>query len=166
MRNETFGWRLKRLRMDLGLRQEDLRDEMIRAGTPVGISYISELERSDKIPSGQVAAAFAKILGTTTDYLLLLSDDPMPPAQQEAITYISPEADEVARLVDAMPAQARRDLLTVAQYMVESAAGMSPRVQDIKYLLQVAEGLFGVDGRRRLEMALLRPYGGLPDANG
>lgn len=162
-KRETFGWRLKRLRMDLGLTQEDLRAELERAtGRVVGKTYITDLERTERMPSLAMAAAMARMLGTTTDYLALLSDDPEPPRAQPE-QYISPEADEVARLMDAMPADARRDLLAVAQRMAQSTTGPSPRKADVDMLLRLVELDYGIDARRRLERALLGPFDRAPD---
>lgn len=163
MRRDSFGRRLKILRTDMGLRQEDLRAEMKRvAGVDIGATYISELERTDKMPSLQVAAAIARVLGTTTDYLALLSDDPEP-SHDPPERYITPEADAAARIIDALPAEARRDVLAVVQRITQPIAGPSPRKADIDYLLRLVELDYGIDARRRLERALLAPFDRPPD---
>jgi len=83
--DNTFGKRLKLLRMDKGLTQDELAQKMREDhGVAVGQNYISEMERFNKIPSGGIVAAMAKALGTTTDYLLMVSNAPTPPAHQEA----------------------------------------------------------------------------------
>lgn len=59
----TFGKRARALREDLGLRQEDLIREMERrAGVKVGQTYISELERTEKYPTGSLRPVFCSIL--------------------------------------------------------------------------------------------------------
>ena len=61
------------LRLDLGMTQADLAEKVGLATTT-----ISGVER-DAQGLGQNAPAFANALGTTTDYLLMRSDDPLPP---------------------------------------------------------------------------------------
>ena len=74
----TFGRRLRILREDAGLTQNELRERVLeRTGVTMGISYISEIERNDRAPSVTVAAALARGLDTSLDYLTLLTDDPM-----------------------------------------------------------------------------------------
>lgn len=75
----TFGKRLRVLRHERGLSQIELRDEMERQhGVSIGQTYISELERSDKAPTLNVAAAMAKVLGVSLDYLGLITNEPDP----------------------------------------------------------------------------------------
>ncbi len=104
----TFGKRARALREDLGLRQEDLIREMERrAGVKVGQTYISELERTEKYPNGDVVAAIARVLGTSADYLLLITDDPEP-ADGKQKAGISWEAEQVADMIDQLPQWRRR----------------------------------------------------------
>jgi len=93
---DTTGKRVRVLRQDLDLKQKDLWDRMRLYGVHVGETYISKLERSNGIPSGDIIAALAQSLGTTADYLLLISDDPQPPINQvgEGIVY---DITEVAK---------------------------------------------------------------------
>lgn len=75
----TFGKRLKFARVERDLTQEQLRDEMHKqCGVTIGATYISELERSSKSPSLPIAAAMAKVLGVSLDYLGLLTDEDLP----------------------------------------------------------------------------------------
>lgn len=84
---DTFGKRLRLLREDLGLTQGELAEKLREYGQPVGQSYISELERTDKMPSGAVVAGLAEILGCTSDFLLLLSDatNPIDPNRDDVL---------------------------------------------------------------------------------
>jgi len=71
---DSLGKRIKALRADRGMSQKDLA-KMISTAQ----SHLSEIE-SDHVPrvSGYLVGRIALSLGTTSDYLLLLTDDPMP----------------------------------------------------------------------------------------
>ena len=78
-KEETFGLRLRSLRQERNLRQVELAAQMEeRYGVVISSSYLSELERSEKRPSPEVIAAIARVLDTSTDFLLALTDDPTP----------------------------------------------------------------------------------------
>lgn len=79
----TTGKRIRVLRGDLDLTQEELTRQVEKLGIRIGRSYISLLERSTNIPSGEVLAGLARVLHTTTDYLLLLTDDPLIPGEPD-----------------------------------------------------------------------------------
>jgi transcriptional regulator with XRE-family HTH domain len=83
----TFGKRLKLARIDRGLTQTELRAQMERHGISIGETYISELERTDKAPSLPVAAAMAKVLGVSLDYLGLITDEPQIQPRLEQPAY-------------------------------------------------------------------------------
>ena len=76
-RRRAIGRRVELLRNDLGWTQEEL-------GQRVGLakSTISGIETGS---SGITRSAdrLAKALGTTTDYLFLLTDNPLPPDETE-----------------------------------------------------------------------------------
>ena len=66
--------------------------------------YVSMVE-ADKVPgvSGAIVSQVAAALGTTTDYLLLLRDDPLPPASMpwdEVPEHIA----QFSRMIEGMPA--------------------------------------------------------------
>jgi transcriptional regulator with XRE-family HTH domain len=79
----TTGKRIRLLRGDLDLTQEELTRQVKKLGVDVGRSYISILERSDAVPSGELIRGLAKVLHTTSDYLLLLTDDPLIPGEPD-----------------------------------------------------------------------------------
>ncbi len=66
---EEFVERLKDLRIECGLSQQQLADE-----TKLSRSAISYWERGIKIPSAQAIITLARYFGVTTDYLLGESD--------------------------------------------------------------------------------------------
>jgi transcriptional regulator with XRE-family HTH domain len=115
----TFGKRLRILRTDRGLSQIDLRDALNERGVPIGETYISELERTDKMPMLHVAVGMADVLEVSLDYLALRTDDPTASsnfAQQET-SYLSPEADEIAIMVDDMSQDIRALLIGLVRLM-------------------------------------------------
>lgn len=119
---DTFGKRMRQLRVDLDMRQEDLLLAMVqRCGVRVGQSYISELERSDedRRPSGDVAVAVATVLGTTTDYLFRLTDDP-DPLQDNEKAGVTEEAELAADMIDTVTDKNRRqNLLDIVRLLVQ-----------------------------------------------
>lgn len=72
----TYGARQKYLREERGLLQKELAAMLKTHGAEVGQTYMSELERTDKTPSGEVVAAVASVLETSADFLLGRTDDP------------------------------------------------------------------------------------------
>jgi transcriptional regulator with XRE-family HTH domain len=114
----TMGKRLRILREERGLNQTELARLMDGIGAGVDPSYLSQIESDAKMPRLPVLVAIARALGTTTDYLLLLSDDPAPPqaqAEPETPVFFSAEADEAARLIDAMPEARRAEVLALVR---------------------------------------------------
>jgi len=70
MRNELYFERIKQLRLESGLTQTQLADE-------VGFSQsaIAAWEAGERVPSADAIIALANYFEVTTDYLLGLSDD-------------------------------------------------------------------------------------------
>ncbi len=75
---DTMGKRIRILRDDRQLSQTDMAVLMGAYGAAVNPSYLSQIEADAKLPRLPVLRAIARVLETTTDYLLLLSDDPLP----------------------------------------------------------------------------------------
>ena len=84
---DSTGKRVRILRQDREWNQLDLVDGLRRHGVSVGSSYISQIENKGKIPSAEILVALAKSLETTTDYLLLLTDDPTRDSTTELAQY-------------------------------------------------------------------------------
>lgn len=122
LRFNTFGKRVRVLREDLGLSQSDLVGRVEASGVKLRQSYLSELERTDKTPTGEIVAGLAKALNTTTDYLLLMSEDP---GQQRSIeqliraqarTEIERELfEELIELMQGMPQEQQKLALDAVQ---------------------------------------------------
>lgn len=113
----TFGKRIMILRRDHGLTQEQLAELLEqRYGVTVRNTWISTLEaaKTNKMPATDVVVALAKALNTTTDYLLLVSDDAKKSKNNDEPVYISPQADEAANLIDELRDPIWRDYCVAA----------------------------------------------------
>jgi transcriptional regulator with XRE-family HTH domain len=105
----TYGRRVRFLREQRDMLQKELREALIASGNPMSAGYSSGLENGDQQPTGEIIAATARILGTSTDFLLMMTDDPTPVAERRAEVYQSAEMAEAAQLIDGMD-KPHRDL--------------------------------------------------------
>ena len=162
---DTFGKRLRVLRIDREMSQIDLRDRMDKSyGVKIGETYISELERTDKMPTLQVAAAMARALETSLDYLGLLTEDSTAPYQRTPPPeYFSPEADEVAHLVDTMRPDQRDVVLNVARGLFAPTQRQREQAE-MRAMLDSVERDAGIDTRKKVEK-ILRAMGLLRDTD-
>jgi transcriptional regulator with XRE-family HTH domain len=71
------GERLRHIREALDYTQEQLAEML-----GVGVLQIYRYESGKNTPSGEIVAKIAQILGVSTDYLLGLTDDPIPSSMQ------------------------------------------------------------------------------------
>ena len=122
---DTVGKRIRLLRQDLDLNQATLVNELKKQGVEIGSSYISELERTDKVPSGTVLAGLAKVLGTTTDYLLMLTDDPGLRDEQEEQEIEDTLARELLAVYTTLAADKKAMLLYLAKTFAESGRNVA-----------------------------------------
>lgn len=153
---DTFGKRLRVLRIDRDLSQINLRDSMEKQHkVSIGETYISELERTDKMPSLEVAAAIAKVLDVSIDYLGLLIDEAV--SYRRIATpdnYYSEQADEVARMVDAMHPAQRELLLNLAKNMLQAPSQRQREVTEMRDILDSIERQFGRNVRKEIEKVM------------
>jgi transcriptional regulator with XRE-family HTH domain len=77
----TIAARIRERRKALGLNQEEL-----AAMLNITQSQISRYERGDNDPTADILIALSRVLHTSSDYLLGLTDDPAPQASE-----LSPE---------------------------------------------------------------------------
>ena len=75
---DTTGKRVLWLRQRLGITQVELAHQV-----NVRQSYVSDIEHDRAIPSIQVLVSIANVLDTSIDFLLLRSDDPLLPNDEE-----------------------------------------------------------------------------------
>ena len=80
---KTTGGRIQLLRDDLDLTKTALAERVNDQGVSLDRSYITRIEKTGRAPSGEIVAALAKVLGTSTDFLLMLTDDSAPPKDEE-----------------------------------------------------------------------------------
>lgn len=159
---DTLGKRVRVMRERQHYSQVELAEILTRMGIATSNSNLSKIEAGRGVPSLELLRALAEVLQTSADFLLLLSDNPAPVREEETPIYISPEADEVARILDGLSADARRDVLAVVQRITQPVNGPSPRKADVDILLNLIEIDYGIDARRRMERALLAPFNRSP----
>jgi transcriptional regulator with XRE-family HTH domain len=99
---DSLGKRIKALRADRGMSQKDLAKLISTAQ-----SHLSEIE-SDNVPrvSGYLVGRIAVSLSTTSDYLLLLTDDPMPLSAIRG-EEVDPQIVALSRKVRSLPSHLR-----------------------------------------------------------
>lgn len=154
---DTFGKRLRVLRAERDLSQIALRDRMEKLyEVSIGETYISELERSDKMPGLEVAAAMAKALDVSLDYLGLIINEPLSWRREVAAPepYYSEQADEIAGLVDDLTPAQRDLLLNVAKSMGAAPSQRQRERAEIRDILDSIERRFGRQVRREVEQVL------------
>lgn len=106
------GDRLKQLRKERKLRQEDL-------GRIINVTKvsISGYENGDRTPDTDNLKRLADYFGVTTDYLLGRSDNPKLTAEQERI--LIKEEKEILDLLDQFPEEERKEILAKFKAYIE-----------------------------------------------
>lgn len=117
---QTTGKRLRALRAlrdDLGMTAEQVLQACERAGVPISKSAYNRYELDEALPQSDRLAVLAKVLGTSTEYLSMSIDNPMPLVDMEGsngeaerlcqkIAVLSPRDQQlITALVDAMQAR-------------------------------------------------------------
>lgn len=121
----TTGKRIKVLRSDLDMSQADLARSASMYGQPISQSTLSRYEADETAPPSDVLALIARALGTTADYLVLLSDDPLPPGESFAVAERQAEytSDAERALLDVWRSLGEQDrdiLMTMARRLHEA----------------------------------------------
>lgn len=147
---DTFGKRARLLRQDRKWSQMDLVQKLESEGVKINNTWISQIENSDKMPSVDVAIALAKVLNTTTDFLFLLVDDPKIPNQQEP-EFFSPEADEIARIVDSLPVEQRQRCVEKVKRIDEKYRQQLQTRREMESMFASIEANCGLEVRRAVE---------------
>lgn len=75
---DTLGKRLKLLRDDLGMTANGVIVACARYGVSISSSAYNRYELDKVLPQSNVLAALAKALNTSTEYLSLTIDNPIP----------------------------------------------------------------------------------------
>ncbi len=105
---DNTGKRVKAMREHRGLTQIELADAVSATGAALGNAYLSQIERQNKTPSVATIIALAKALDTSTDYLLMLTDEPEMQNAPREMPGISEQAEEAARIIDGLQINAHR----------------------------------------------------------
>jgi len=119
------GVRVRRLRESISMNQSGLAKAIAREIGREDFTQgsISAIERGDRLPSVPVLIALAKVLETSTDYLLGLTDNPNP---------VNDVDDQAIAIMDLETRQTLQELSNII-------AGLS--VQDRKFVLDVVRRL-------------------------
>lgn len=161
----TFGKRLKFWRTEHKLSQVELRDKMQKEhGVDIGETYVSELERTEKMPTLEVAIAMAKVLNLSLDYLGLLIGDAISYVRDASPHYFSEEADEAAQLIDKMRPDQRVLVATLVRNVSRLPTERQRRETEIKKLLDSVEKDMGIDARKKVE-GIVRSQGLFTDSD-
>ncbi|MEM7134424.1 MAG: helix-turn-helix transcriptional regulator [Chloroflexota bacterium] len=130
----SLGKRVRILRENMGLNQKEFAKVLADHGVEIRNKHVSDIERDQRNPSLDVLKGIAEVLGTTTDYLLLRSQNAIPDENEPNTLYIDPDADAdvLQRMVDVFSSLARADqemIIGMAQRLRETETHMqTPRV--------------------------------------
>lgn len=159
----TLGSRVRLVREEeLKCSQGELAAEVRRRGVRVTNSQISAIERGTSSPSWEVAIALADVLNVSLDYLALRSDV-LDAHKGEEIAeapaqYFSPQADELARIVDDLPPYRRDEVLAHARILAvmeaEAERNVSAEIDKALTEIKAAGLIVGEDAARRVRAAL------------
>ena len=94
----SFGRRFQLLRQEKDLSQTAIAAMLEGYGVSITPSHLSLVEKNKRNVSVELLVALARLLETSTDYLLVLTDNPAPRDSTDVVPYISREADAAARL--------------------------------------------------------------------
>ncbi len=111
----TTGKRVRILRQDMGMTQDEMHHRLAEAGARVSRSYVSVIERQDILAGSDLVRGLAKVLNTSADYLLMLTDDPSPSRSnfEEETQPLDAAVRNMAERVNRTPAPLRGQLLQV-----------------------------------------------------
>lgn len=139
----------------LALRKlHDLTQTELADKTGVDPSFISQMERDKRMPSPILLAKLAQLLHTSTDYLLMVTDDPRYPGEQDHLDrFMSQEADAVGQIIDSLSIPARETVSNVAHALADYERMRN--VEEWERLLDIVESVLGVSARAQIESALI-----------
>lgn len=137
----TTGKRVERLRKDRGWRQADLAE-----AAKVRQNYISAIEKDTAAPSAEIMGAIAKALGTTLDFLMMLTNNPELPGDNEP-TFLTEEAEKAAKTVDALPGDARTKLLAKISAYEQNYWNLVAHKRKLNQILESVERRWGDEAR-------------------
>lgn len=104
----TMGKRVRVLRDEKDWSQTGMASMLESYGVNVTPSHLSLVEKGKRNVSVELLVALAKLLDTTADYLLVLSDEPHPVSEPIGPEYSS-LAQRAARAIDDLPSDEARE---------------------------------------------------------
>ena len=120
-----------------GMTGHQLGRRLVTQGTASGVRnvYVSQLESNHASPSLPMLCKIAEVTGVTVGFLLMETEYPYrdKPEPELNPVYFSPEADEVARMVDDAPPLKRAEILSVLRTMARYAMEQEKGEQVEKY---------------------------------
>lgn len=162
----TTGKRIKYLRITNGWNGKRFLEELRRqTGEIVKPSALSNHEKDTSMPAYPTLIHYAEALGTTTDFLLLVTDDPTPAKKTDRNVVIEAKGEEerrileeIASLLEEMNAGDLRFVLDIVRRI--SALPLAPKEEEIdisaliETILDIVEQLGGKPMREKAEAAL------------
>lgn len=166
---ETIGQRIKYLRKKRGWSQEQLLIQVRRQLGDFRAFHrvtLSRIENDHQQPSEKLLPVLAQVLGTTTDYLLGLTDDPRP-RQDEAGAAVPPDLEPLIERLSRLEPEERRKvvdgfihILDVMQDLAEADEDeWPPEIQEFVQLFDQLPEEQRARFRRLLEEEVAREQG-------
>ena len=122
----STGKRIRALRNEKGWNQTEFVEILSGNGKQIARSSMSEIETDVNNPSLGLLVGIAKTLGTTTDYLLLVNDDPFPPQSTENQIVIEVNSagerkviEEIFELIKDFPLEEQKNILDMLRFVVK-----------------------------------------------
>ncbi len=135
----TTGKRVRILRQDLGLTQDEMHRRLRAAGTEISRSYISVIERQDLLAGSDLVRGLAKVLNTSTDYLLLMTDDPMPYRGESDEEPLGLDVRALAGRLNQLPDSVRPRMLEIVDRMLQLIRALSEDEDSMRIMGATAE---------------------------
>ena len=118
--NNILGERAKELRLQLGMTQADVVNELKRShNITIRQNHVSNIESGAKYPSLPLLAALAQVYETSVDYLLGVTENPMATRDLEYEARTSGVSGRIGQLMARMSDRSRNDLLAIAELLVQ-----------------------------------------------
>jgi len=113
----TFGERLKQLRLNLNLRQEDIAEVV-----NVHRATIGKYEANERFPDKDILITLSKFFNVSIDYLLGLTDirEPINELIEKGEVSIKPPSD-IEKIYESLPDEEKKMFNDYAKYLEERA---------------------------------------------
>lgn len=127
------GDRVRRLRIDMGMTQEDMVARLRALVDAVNQSHLSQVERGERGLTPETLGAVATVLETSADYLIGLTDDPLQHGSMDDQVIIV-ERDPVRReflqhlfaRIERMPAEHRNEYYRIMDVTLRGMSNTRP----------------------------------------